>query len=120
MRIAIDLDGTILNFSFSEWVSKGMDYFGSPKKGAKQALGLLIADGHEVIVHTARINEAMCNERYSINGIRCAIEDVLDEHEIRYSSIWTERGKPLADVYIDDKGIKFTNWENVIDELEKK
>ena len=119
MRIAVDLDGTILNFSFSEWVLKGMEYFGSPKRGVKQALDLLIGDGHEIIVHSARINEDMCNERYSINGIRCAIEEVLAEHEICYHSIWTDRGKPVADVYIDDKGMKFTNWENVIDELDK-
>ena len=43
--------------------------------------------------------------------------DWLDKHEIPYDEVWF--GKPLADLYIDDKGYRFDNWNDVVKDLNK-
>lgn len=30
------------------------------------------------------------------------------------AEVWTAPGKPLADVYIDDRAVRFTNWEETL------
>jgi len=117
MRLAVDLDGTILTFNWSDWIRDGMKYFGRPKKGAKKTLELLQGDGHIIVIHTCRINKSI-NPRFSIEGLVERVRNVLDEHEIPYDQIWSGEGKPVADVYIDDRAMEFTSWKNVLEKLE--
>ena len=42
----------------------------------------------------------------------------LNNYEIPYDEIWF--GKPLADVYIDDKAKKFTTWQDINRNIVKK
>ncbi|MGE3341533.1 MAG: hypothetical protein AB7J46_06590 [Candidatus Altimarinota bacterium] len=44
----------------------------------------------------------------------------LDYFQIPYSSIWDQPGKPIADFYIDDRGLHFQNWQQVADEVEER
>jgi hypothetical protein len=37
--------------------------------------------------------------------------DWLAKNEIPYDEIWF--GKPHADVYLDDNGFRFTNWDEI-------
>jgi hypothetical protein len=37
--------------------------------------------------------------------------DWLTQHDLPYDEIWF--GKPHADVYLDDNGFRFTNWNDI-------
>jgi hypothetical protein len=62
-------------------------------------MNILRENGHKILIH-------------SCNGTEW-IEKVLREHEIRYDHIWdNEKGKPLCDLYIDDKGYHYKgDWQ---------
>jgi len=114
--IAVDLDGTILEMDWDQWVKKRMGYFGKPKPGAIEALTLLKNLGYKIIVHTCRTNVRM-NPQYSLGTLWIMIENVLNYHKIPFDEVWVETGKPIADYYIDDRGIKFESWEQVLKEI---
>jgi hypothetical protein len=42
------------------------------------------------------------------------IVDWLTKWEIPFDEIWS---KPNCDIFIDDKAVKFTNWENIKQEI---
>lgn len=117
--VAIDLDGTILDFDWDAWVEKRMGYFGNPKRGAIKALTHLKKLGYYIIIHTCRTNTRV-NPRYTLGELWITIERLLDFHKIPFDEIWVETGKPVADYYIDDRGIKFENWEQVLLEIGAK
>lgn len=65
---------------------------------AKEAINILREHGHRIIIHS-------CNNK-------TWIEKVLANSDIRYDHIWTEKGKPLCDLYVDDKAYRYVgNWE---------
>lgn len=65
-----------------------------PLPGIKDAINRLRELGHKIIVHS-------CNNTKWI-------ERVLNNNDIRFDYIVTnDGGKPLADLYIDDKGYHF-------------
>ena len=86
--LAIDFDGTIV------------DADGNVLPGARDAINLLREQGHKIIIHS-------CNRADYI-------KQVLNNADIRFDSIWTKEGKPVASLYIDDRGYKFVTWEGVI------
>lgn len=86
--IAIDFDHTIV---------EGKE----PFPGVKRAINLMREAGHKIIIHS-------CNNPNWI-------EQVMNNNDLRYDGIWNEPGKPLADLYVDDKGFKFMgNWDTDI------
>lgn len=94
--IAIDFDGTMVN---GETILPGV----------RRAINILREDGHKVIIHS-------CNEL-------SWIKKVLDSNEVRYDYVWGETkgfgSKPLADLYVDDKGYHFPYNGDWNDELPK-
>jgi beta-phosphoglucomutase-like phosphatase (HAD superfamily) len=86
MIAAIDFDHTI-------WDTPN----NTPIKGAREAINLLREKGIKVIIHS-------CNNK-------SWIEKCLNNNDIRFDWIWDQTGKPVADIYIDDCGYHFTNWE---------
>jgi hypothetical protein len=42
------------------------------------------------------------------------VREVLDEYGIPYDEVWVETGKPIADYYIDDRGVYFSDWDQVL------
>ena len=117
--IAIDLDDTILDFDMNGWLEDGLDYFGEPKKDARESLMWLRKHGHKIIIHTARINNVV-HLGYTINQMHQYVFSILHKYRLPYDSIWTGRGKPLADYYWDDRARMFTTWKNMISELRGK
>jgi len=102
--IAIDLDGTILD-------NTGTKEFGEPLPGARQALAELKSAGYTIIIHTVRGDEE-------------AVARELQRYQIPFDYInhnpnqpdYANRGKPLAEVYIDDRAVHFNgNWNNVVE-----
>ena len=95
MVLAIDWDGVIHDW---EHVPPGRR-LGPPMLGAKDALIQLKEAGHHIIIHS-------CNKP----GV---IADWMAYFEIPYSSIWCGNGKVIADVYLDDRAVHFTSWEDL-------
>ena len=111
MRIAIDLDGTICPIK-----PEGMTYADlEPLPGAVERIRQLKEQGHTVIILTAR-HMKTCNGDVGkvIARVGKLTLDWLDRHGIPYDEV--HFGKPNADLYIDDRGLRFTGWDAVTDE----
>jgi hydroxymethylpyrimidine pyrophosphatase-like HAD family hydrolase len=109
--IAIDFDATIATYDGF----KGKGVFGNPVEGASRVIKQLKQKGWKIIIYTTR------SETHQII-------DYLDEHNIPYDYInhnpknielGCSLGKPLADVYLDDRAITFDgNWGKALYDVE--
>ena len=110
MTLAVDFDRTIMDTDHPPPGHR----LGNPLHGAVETLQKLHGMGFQIIIHSCRSNEG---ER-SIK----VMKDWLDHFQIPYDRIWGEPpcalGKPIADAYIDDRGLRFTSWEQVLEELD--
>jgi capsule biosynthesis phosphatase len=108
MRICIDMDGTICEIRKPDELY--IDVL--PKQGAIEALKKLKAEGHYIIIHTSRHMKA-CNN--NIGEIIAKQAPVFHEWFKKWGIEYDELlfGKPLADVYIDDRGLQFENWKDI-------
>ena len=104
MKIAIDFDDVLHN---PKVVKPGYK-MGTPIPGAKEALTLLKKQGHEIIIFPVW---ADTQER------RKAITDWLKYFEIPFDDITSV--KPDADIFLDDKAVRFTLWAEVLDFVSK-
>ena len=112
MRISIDLDGTICELrkesqSYSEL---------KPVEGAIERIRQLKEEGHYIIICTAR-NMATCEGNLGkvMKNIGKITLDWLDHHGIEFDEIYF--GKPNAEIYIDDRSIRFEEWGAITKEL---
>lgn len=95
MNIVVDLDGVICTEekTFDRALAKEID-------GARDALvGWRIA-GHTVTIYTAR---SWAEYRMT--------SEWLKDHRMPYDILMM--GKPVYDVWIDDRAIRFTGWDSV-------
>ena len=94
-RIAVDCDGVLHLYSLG-WHDGTM--YDEPVPGAREAVQKLINKGYEVYVLTARHN-------------RPEVEEWLEKHG--FPKMRVSRVKLPAIAYIDDRGIRFTNWADI-------
>lgn len=115
MRIVIDLDGTICEIKRSDQSYEDL----RPIPGAVERIAMLRAEGHYIIISTAR-NMQTCNGNLGkvMKNVAKITLDWLDRHGIAYDEIFF--GKPNADVYIDDRSIRFTAWDEINSEALEK
>ena len=73
---------------------------GKPVPGALEAIEYLVACGHKVLVHTARVR--------AVDHI-AHVADWLDYFGFP-TVVAVCAFKPMADVYLDDKGMRFDDW----------
>ena len=109
MRICIDLDGTIC-----ETRRMGQDYANvEPKPGAVDFIKKLNEEGHYVIIHTARGMKTFKGNKKKIEKTHYhCITEWFQRHGIKYDELIF--GKPLADVYIDDRAMVYdNNWKEL-------
>lgn len=102
MQIIIDLDGTICTEekTYSRSLAK-------PKEGAVKSVNALYDQGNTIIIYSARTwMEFEMTTAW------------LKTHKIKYHQLVL--GKPVGDVWIDDRAIPFDNWKNVTNKLKKK
>ena len=94
-RVVIDIDGTICEElpTFEKSLAK-------PKSGAIEFVNKLYSNDVFVILYTARSW-----------GEYKMTENWLKEHGFKYNLLMC--GKPVYDVWIDDRAIKFDNWESI-------
>ena len=109
MIIAIDFDGVIHRYS-KGW--NGGDIYDPPVEGTRQALEQLKHEGHTLYIFSTRNNKL-----FHKKGIdqKEAMETWMKQHAIPYDKIWTY-GKPMADLFIDDRALQFRGkWKETIE-----
>lgn len=102
MKIAIDFDSTI-----HDPQNRLNGYkMGQPILGAALSINQLRTEGHEIIIFPTWAD----NQQR-----RKAIVDWLTYFGVGFDDITSV--KPDADVYLDDRAIRFTNWDQAIKDL---
>lgn len=97
--IMIDLDGVICTEerTFERALAQ-------PIPGAGAAIRSLRSAGHTVIIYTGRgWPEYRMTRQW------------LEEHGIEFDGL--HMGKPIADIWIDDRAVRFTTWEETLRHL---
>ena len=101
--ICVDFDGVIADYSKG---FQGRGVFGDPIPGAAVVLNALRSEGWKIIIFTTRSETNL-------------LRDYMVRHNIPYDEInensdnppGTNKGKPIAEVYLDDRAITFTgDW----------
>lgn len=108
LRICIDLDGTICT------IKKPDETYADVKvqPGAKEFIDSLKADGHTIIINTARNMQTQGhNVGKVLKNVGKITLDWLEENKIQYDEIFF--GKPNADITIDDRVMKFEDWRKM-------
>ena len=115
MRICVDLDGTIARNKTGNEGYADVD----PMPLAVETLQQLKKQGFYIIIHTAR-NMGSCNNNLGKVIARQAnlVTEWLEKFNIPYDELLF--GKPNVDYFIDDKGIPFTDWNDIYSTLKQK
>lgn len=102
MQIIIDLDGTICTEekTFSRSLAE-------PLEGAIENINKLYDDGHTIIIYSAR---TWMEFEMTTNWLK--------KHNVKYNQLIL--GKPIGDIWIDDRAINFSNWKQIQKELSSK
>jgi len=96
--LCIDLDGTIL--AYENW--RGADHFGEVVAGAREALLAFRADGWRIIIFTTRGDTKKVRDYLARQQVPF---DYINENPDQPDS--ANPGKPIADIYIDDRAVPF-------------
>lgn len=103
--IAVDFDGTIHKYS-KGWLDGHI--YDPPTDGCFQALQQLVRDGYEIIIYTCRANSDA-----GIIAVKQWMLSWMEKTNTRFNYGITS-SKPVAKCYIDDRGIRFTNWTDML------
>ncbi len=104
----IDFDGTLCKFEFPK--------VGPPEPGIKKAIERLKEKGYIIKIHSCRTAKYWGNDIERGTHIHLILEFLAD-NDIPYDELILDMDKPIADVYIDDRAIRYEgNWEAIIDE----
>ncbi len=108
MRIALDLDGVICQLRKSKQHYSELE----PVLGAVEKIRALRAEGHYIIISTAR-HMNTCNGNASRVVARQGLItlDWLKRHNSEYDEF--HFGKPYAHLYIDDNALRFASWDQI-------
>lgn len=108
LRICIDLDGTICSIRKPNETYADVTVL----PGAKEFIDRLKADGHIIIINTARNMQTQGhNVGKVLKNVGKITLDWLEKNKIQYDEIFF--GKPNADITIDDRAIKFEDWAKI-------
>jgi hypothetical protein len=103
--IQIDFDNTLCSDS----------NYGSPTKGAKEAMKRLKKDGFTIIISSARFASYWKGRKQSEEKKK--IESWLQENGIKYDGLWIP-DKLAAVAYVDDRAVPFKgDWQSVLDKI---
>jgi hypothetical protein len=98
--IAVDFDGVIHKYGQGYKDGSIYDY---PVEGAFEAIGLLQRKGYKIVIFTARKELKAVFDWCELWG-RGALK----------STPRVTNQKPPAICYIDDRAIRFTNWQDIL------
>lgn len=112
MTIAVDFDGVIHRYA-QGW--NGGEIYDLPVNGVKEALQKLKEAGHKIYIFSVRTN-TIFHKKDKLDQEKL-IKAWMLKYEIPYDKIWTF-GKPMADVFIDDRAIAFKgNWDETLQDV---
>ncbi len=95
MKIAIDFDGVIIKRNGIPTIRTWDD---DPMEGALESINLLLNMKHKVWIFTS-------------NPEILEVRKWLDKHD--FPRLEVTNIKKQAHVYIDDRGLRFTNWQDI-------
>ena len=117
--VAIDLDETIIRTAIDEenfHLYSPVEITGNPMEDVVEALNILRDSGFEIVIYTCRTNpEEECNMPHTSEAVEVRIRLKLKALKIPFDRI--SFYKPVADIYIDDKGFHFENWKQTMQAL---
>lgn len=103
LRYVFDLDGTICS-----QMQSGTYHLAKPVQQVIDFMAEIYAEGHHITIFTARgMNTYDGDVEAVINAYWNLTVNWLERHGVKYHVL--RFGKPPADFYVDDKGIK--PWE---------
>lgn len=111
--IAVDIDGVILdsmqgNFDRKKYDPLNFEDFPT-MDGCIEVLTKLKDQGYVIILYTARMNiDWAGNKGYTLEELGIGIEKEMRLRNIPFDII--APFKPIADIYIDDRGYHFKTW----------
>jgi hypothetical protein len=112
--VCVDFDGVLHRYN-KGW-HDGSIYDG-PMPGASEALKHLMMDlGCQIIIHTTRATDRVVFGQFQPNQLN-ELKRWLAMNEIPYDVIWTGKGKPLAHLYLDDRAVRFENWNQAFSQI---
>ena len=113
-NLAIDFDGVIHTFD-KGWYD-GTCY-GEPIEGSLEAIKKL-SESYTIIIFTAKAKPS----RPLVNGKTGPelVEEWLTKHNVMQYVKEITSEKPRSQIYIDDKGYHFENWQDTLKHLEEK
>lgn len=97
--IAVGLDGVLA--MYDHW--RGIDQIGAPLPGAVEFTRALSKLGR-VMIYTVRCSATVNAPTLGVELVE-RVRNWLDEHGFSYDEIWSEVGKPLYNVLIDDRAV---------------
>lgn len=103
--VCIDLDGTLCQ---EQKFGYGI-ITGQPKASASRALQELKKEGFKIVILTTRLNPSFGGD---IEWKKNEVERWLKDWEIPFDEV--TNNKPPADLYIDNKAIRFFDWEEAV------
>ena len=110
----IDFDGTLCKFAFPD--------IGPVEPNVKIALETLRQAGYTIKIHSCRTATYWNHENARRVHIQL-IQDFMKQHKLPYDELIMSitMDKPIADVYIDDRAVKYNNnWLEIAKKLEKQ
>lgn len=107
--IAVDFDGVIHRYS-KGWQDGSI--YDSPVEGSEKQLKKLVDKGYKVVIFTTRVNPEMGdNVEVEREKMRKWLSSNGFKENVHYHEITAL--KPKASFYIDDRAIRFTDWEDI-------
>lgn len=103
LTIAVDFDGVL----HDPYRRRPGSRLGAPVDGAQESMARLRRRGHHLIVHTCR---PVGDVRVRNQLLEWGRAEGIGWHDLT-------NAKPLADVYLDDRAVRFENWEQALAEL---
>lgn len=103
--IAIDWDDTLVDHETQEWL-----------EGAQEALRALLKSGFTVWIHSCRANYQAGQELVVSKLLASGFERWIRSGDLE---LWLGEGKPLAAIYIDDRALRFEDWNNLIPDIRR-
>ena len=102
--IAIDFDGTICK---KQSYGDGK-IWQTPNEDAREVIQGLKDDGYKIVVFTTRLNPLFGGD---IEAKKVEIEKWMNMWNIPFDLV--TNNKPAAMLYIDDRTVRFTNWQDM-------
>jgi hypothetical protein len=109
VNICLDFDGVLHDHSATVFPKMGV-----PVDGALEAVHELLRQGHELTISTCRLGK---RERVALDLNHDAwthVHDWLRYFDFPVDQLTVTYIKPVAHLYIDDRGWRFTSWSDAL------